>query len=76
MKDSDGVLSIDIHNWGTVSEDIHATFFEKYASSGKRGGVGLGTYMADLVVKAHNGHISLDSSEEKGTQVSMILPFP
>ena len=76
MKDSDGVLSIDIHNWGTVSEDILATFFEKYASSRKKGGVGLGTYMADLVVKAHNGHISLDSSEEKGTQVSMLLPFP
>ena len=62
-----------MHNWGTVREDIRATFFEKYVSSGKKGGVGRGTYMASLVVKAHNGQIRVDSSEEKGTEVSMVL---
>ncbi len=74
VKHAGGSLSIVVHNWGTVPEDVRTTFFEKYASSGKKGGVGLGTYMASLVVKAHNGRIGVDSSEEKGTEVSMILP--
>lgn len=74
LKEKDGAISIAIHNWGTVPEEVSATFFEKYASFGKIGGVGLGTYMASLVVKAHNGRISVDSSEEKGTEVLMLLP--
>jgi len=34
----------------------------------------LGTYMAHLVVKAHNGQIDFKTSEEKGTEVLMTLP--
>ena len=74
IKAGPGSLSIVMHNWGIVPEDIRTTFFEKYVSSGKKGGVGLGTYMASLVVKVHNGQIRVDSSEEKGTEVSMVLP--
>ncbi len=75
IKDSDGFLSIIIHNWGTVPKDIRDAFFEKYVSSGKKGGVGLGTYMAHLVVRAHNGQIDVNTSENTGTEVLMTLPF-
>ncbi len=68
-------VSIGVHNWGTVPKDIWNRFFEKYASSGKKGGVGLGTYMAYLVVKAHIGQIDFASSDEEGTEVLMTLPF-
>ncbi len=71
---SAGSHSIAIHNWGTVPENVRETFFEKYVSSGKKGGVGLGTYMANLVVKAHSGRISVASSEEKGTEILLVLP--
>ncbi|MBW1827976.1 MAG: response regulator [Deltaproteobacteria bacterium] len=67
-------ISVGIHNWGTIPKDIHDAFFDKYVSSGKKGGVGLGTYMADLVVKAHRGQIDFETSKEKGTEVLMTLP--
>ncbi len=74
IKDIGKSVTIGIHNWGTVPKDIRETFFEKYASSGKKGGVGLGTYMAYLVVTAHKGQIDFVSSDEEGTEVLMTLP--
>jgi signal transduction histidine kinase len=74
IKDAGESISVGIHNWGTIPKDIRNTFFEKYVSSGKRGGVGLGTYMAHLVVRAHHGQIDFETSEEKGTEVLMTLP--
>jgi signal transduction histidine kinase len=75
ITNSDKAILIGVHNWGTVPTEMHTTFFNKYSSSGKKGGLGLGTYMADLVVKAHNGQISVESSEEMGTDVLIMLPF-
>jgi signal transduction histidine kinase len=75
IKDLGEHLSVSIHNSGIVPEDVRSTFFEKYATSGKKGGIGLGTYMADLVAKAHSGEIRVNSSEEEGTEVSMVLPL-
>lgn len=39
----------------------------------KKGGIGLGTYMAHLVLMAHNGQIDFEASEVKGTEVLMML---
>ena len=75
IKDLNEYVSISIHNWGTIPEDVRYRFFEKYATSGKKSGVGLGTYMAELVVKAHNGEIAIDSSENVGTNISITLPY-
>ncbi len=74
IKNIEDAISIAVQNWGTIPKDIRDTFFEKYTSSGKKGGVGLGTYMAYLVVKAHNGQIDFVSSDEEGTEVLMTLP--
>lgn len=69
-----GVLRIAIHNAGVVPEDVRDRFFEKYATSGKRSGTGLGTYSAQLIAKAHGGHIEFTTSEAEGTRVTVVLP--
>lgn len=74
IEDLREYILISIHNWGTIPEDMRYTFFNKYASSGKKSGVGLGTYIAHLVVKAHDGEITINSSENEGTDISILLP--
>jgi len=75
IKDRPKRLSISIHNWGAVPPDVQPTFFEKYATSGKQNGFGLGTYVARLVTEEHGGEIHFTSSEDEGTEVLMALPF-
>jgi two-component system sensor histidine kinase/response regulator len=75
IKGSETELSMCIHNWGAIPEEVRTTFFERYATSGKQDGLGLGTYMANLVVRAHDGRMHFASSKEEGTEVGMILPY-
>ncbi len=65
---------IKIHNMGTVPLEIRETFFEKYATSGKKGGTGLGTYSASMITETLCGTIQLESSEEAGTSLNVRLP--
>jgi signal transduction histidine kinase len=76
VKNKNTRLVLALHNWGTVPKDVRASFFEKYATSGKKDGLGLGSYMAKLVVDAHGGKIEVRSSENAGTEVTMALPLP
>jgi two-component system, sensor histidine kinase and response regulator len=65
---------IHIHNAGSVPVEIRDIFFEKYTTSGKPGGTGLGTYSAKLIVETHGGNITLHTSEEIGTIITIKLP--
>jgi len=65
-----------LHNKGAVPLDVRERFFEKYATSGKIHGTGLGTYSARLMVRALNGSIELDTSEPEATTVVVRLPVP
>ena len=65
--------SIRIHNAGVVPENIRARFFEKYVTAGKTTGTGLGTYSARLMAEIQHGRISMASSEETGTTVTIHL---
>lgn len=65
---------INVHNMGAVPEDIRERFFEKYATSGKTGGTGLGTYSARLIAETLGGRIGFDSSENLGTTVTVLFP--
>ena len=69
-------IHILIHNYGTVPESIRYNFFEKYVTSGKTSGTGLGTYSAKLIAEAHGGKISFSTSENDGTTVKISLPTP
>jgi len=65
--------SVSIRNLGSVPEEIRENFFEKYATAGKSGGTGLGTYSAKLIAETLGGKISLEASEEK-TTILIVCP--
>ena len=73
FEENDAIV-IGIHNKGAVPADIRARFFDKYVTSGKVKGSGLGTYSAKLIAETHGGGIYLDTSDEKGTTVRVRLP--
>ncbi|MCB2183731.1 MAG: DUF3365 domain-containing protein [Desulfobulbaceae bacterium] len=66
--------TITIHNSGTVPYEVKHTFFEKYATHGKKHGTGLGTYSAKLITETLGGHIAMDSAPEKGTTLTVSFP--
>jgi len=63
-----------ISNAGEVPKAIQSRFFEKYATEGKRGGTGLGTYSARLAAEKHGGSISMQSAAKLGTTVTVVIP--
>lgn len=73
IREKRGVIRI--HNQGAVPEEIYDRFFNKYVTSGKTAGTGLGTYSAKLIAEIQNGQIDMTSSAEKGTTITIRLPF-
>lgn len=68
-------LRITIANTGAVPEAIRERFFDKFVTSGKSGGTGLGTYSAKLLTEAQNGTISLNVADEiQKTTITVVLP--
>ncbi|MFW5718111.1 MAG: two-component system sensor histidine kinase NtrB [Spirochaetota bacterium] len=65
---------IEIHNKAPVPEEMRDVFFERYATSGKSSGTGLGTYVAALITRVHHGWIGFTTSESDGTRVTVRLP--
>jgi signal transduction histidine kinase len=65
---------IRIHNQGVVPEHIQDKFFEKFVTAGKKTGTGLGTYSAKLMAEIQHGSISMITSEQEGTTVTIHLP--
>ena len=70
----DDIVQIDIHNQGVIPTEIQPYFFEKYITSGKRAGTGLGTYIAKLVVEMHQGSVTFRTSEADGTNIYLSFP--
>ncbi|MBV8031882.1 MAG: PAS domain S-box protein [Betaproteobacteria bacterium] len=71
-KDEDHVV-VDVHNLGAVPEEIRPRFFQKYATSGKSAGLGLGTYSARLMAHVQQGELTLHTSEAEGTTLTVRL---
>ncbi|WP_300160407.1 PAS domain-containing sensor histidine kinase [Solidesulfovibrio sp.] len=65
---------VAIHNRGVIPEAIRDRFFEKYVTSGKPRGTGLGTYSAERIARAHGGLVGFATSEADGTTVTATLP--
>jgi len=67
--------TVSVSNSGVVPEEMRATFFDKYTSSGKSAGTGLGTYSASLVIRTVGGNIRMEpSDEEDSTTITINLP--
>ena len=68
-------MRIALENQGVVPAAIRETFFEKFATAGKQGGTGLGTYSAKLLTEAQNGTIAMETSDDKNrTRITLTLP--
>jgi PAS domain S-box-containing protein len=67
-------VSIQIQNQGMVPPGIRDHFFNKFISSGKRNGTGLGTYSAKLMTEIQGGSIAMETSENTGTVVTVTMP--
>lgn len=67
---------VAIHNSGVVPEEVRGRFFEKYATSGKSGGTGLGAYSARLIVENLGGNIDFLTDAAAGTTLFLSLPRP
>lgn len=71
---NNGNCGIAIENPGEVPETIRDRFFDKYATHGKRSGMGLGTYSARLLAEVQNGTVALDTSVKGKTTVTITMP--
>jgi len=66
-------IEIHINNQGEIPENIRSNFFDKYISSGKSNGSGLGTYSAKLLARIHEGDITFQTSPTFGTTIIVTL---
>jgi CheY-like chemotaxis protein len=64
---------LQIHNHGSVPPDVRGNFFDKYSTSGKQGGTGLGTYSSDLLAHVQGGTLTMETSENSGTTLTLTL---
>lgn len=67
--------SIEIRNTGAIPQEIRARFFEKYLTSGKAKGTGLGAYSAKKAIEAQCGAIEMRTSDvENETVITVRMP--
>lgn len=70
-----GVLfTVKISNKGVIPEQIRGSFFDKYTTSGKDRGTGLGTYISKMIAEIHSGTLTFLTNEEEGTTLTLKLP--
>jgi signal transduction histidine kinase len=63
-----------------IDQSERKKIFEKFYRVGnedqrKTKGTGLGLYIVDQIVRAHNGFITVSSNQPKGTIFNIFLPF-
>lgn len=58
-----------------ISKEIEARIFEPFFTTKELGkGTGMGMSVLNAIVKANNGHIIIDSTEDKGTSFHILFP--
>jgi signal transduction histidine kinase len=74
LRDEDP-LRVLVSNSGVVPQELRGNFFDKFTTSGKKGGSGIGTYSAMMLAKSQDGSIVMDTSDEKNrTELTVTLP--
>jgi len=87
VKYGDGTVTIDlveegeevvfaVHNRGTpIPDEAVPTLFDPFRrADSRRGGLGLGLYIVDQIVRAHEGTVEVTSTPEAGTTFRIRLP--
>jgi CheY-like chemotaxis protein/nitrogen-specific signal transduction histidine kinase len=76
LQPGEEVVTIAMTNDGVVPPDIRANFFDKFSTSGKPGGTGLGTFSAQLMAKTQRGSIAMQTSDaQRTTTIRVQLPY-
>jgi signal transduction histidine kinase len=75
VTQSEEWVEIKIYDNGPgIPEAIKEKLFEPFVTYGKRTGTGLGTAIAKSIVNAHQGEITYESEDQKGTTFYIRLP--
>jgi len=75
-RDGGAVLTVRDRGIGIAPEDTERIFgrFERATSATAYGGLGLGLYIAQQIVVAHGGRISVESAPGEGAAFTVVLP--
>jgi signal transduction histidine kinase len=74
LKD-ENPLRVLIQNVGAVPLALRERFFDKFVTSGKPGGSGIGTYSARLLATAQQGDVTMATDDpENSTTLTITLP--
>jgi signal transduction histidine kinase len=77
-RQKDGVVHLCVHNDGPpIPADVLPFIFDPFRRAAKRdgsAGLGLGLYIAQQIVLAHDGDVTVESQEGKGTTFHVYLP--
>ena len=69
-------LRVRITNSGVVPKEIRDHLFDKNVTHGKQDGQGLGTHIARLIARQHNGDITFETSDQDNqTTFDISLPL-
>jgi DNA-binding response OmpR family regulator len=68
-----GALHVVIDNEGEVPLTMRGRFFDKYATAGKAGGMGLGTYSIRLMAAVQGGDAAMETGDGH-TRLTITLP--
>ena len=76
MRGLDGQVLLEVHNQGSpIPADLLPRLFEPFERGGRTGGgLGLGLYIAQQIVEAHGGTISVRSEPADGTTFTVLWP--
>jgi signal transduction histidine kinase len=71
-------VTVQVHNHGAIPPELLPTLFDPFrGSSAARGasrGLGLGLFIVHEIVRAHEGTVTVDSSDDRGTTFTVTLP--
>lgn len=69
-------VEISVHNEGVIEEEVRKSLFDPFVSrkGGRKEGLGLGLYIVEQIVRAHDGRIEVRSSAETGTTFVVRVP--
>ena len=72
-RKSPGTSLKDVPSQCEVPPAMRDRFFDKYATAGKPGGLGLGTYSIRLMAEVQGGNAAMETGDGR-TRVTITLP--
>lgn len=67
-------VRVEVRNAGTIPDEIRPTLLQPFHRGKSGTGLGLGLYVVDEIARAHGGRVDIESTPERGTRVSLVLP--